>query len=635
MTQFIQDFHFIYPMWLVLILPLIAVLMALFLFQSKKNTALQQLVEPQLAPFVLTGQQQKTSYRLLALIGTLALIAIIAMAGPSWEKRKQASFKQQQALVIALDLSTSMYAKDVQPSRLVRARFELIDLLKQRKEGQTALIVYAGDAFVVSPLTDDAETIEAQAKLLNPAIMPVQGNRTAVVIQKAQQLLAQTQLKQGHILLITDEIVDQKETLKAINTARSANIQTSILGVGTLEGSPIPLSQGGFVKNNAGNIVLAKLNANVMQSVANAGAGIFVQSVIGDQDLNRLSQQFSNNNAQSLVKDEQTEISIWINEGIWLIFLLIPIVLLLFRKGYLASISLVFFMLPQSEPSLALSWDDLWSTPNQQGQQAFSAGNSKQAANLFENQNWKASAAYQAGDYQAALQGFIKDQSAEGFYNTANSLVKLNKIPEAMAAYTQALKLDKNHSDAKYNLELLKQQQKQKQQQQKQQQKSSSDQQDSQQQKNQDNKAEQQDQSGSQTKQDDKNEKDAQASEQQDQSGSQAEQDDQAKKDAQASEDAKQDNADQQDAQQKLAQEAEKQALEDWKKQQKDSEDDKDKASASSESTEAQDQQQREQQQATEQWLRRIPDDPTVLWQRKFQYQYKQGDQYKNTGQTW
>ncbi len=585
--------------------------MALFLFQNKNNTALQQFVEPQLVPFVLTGQQQETSYHLFTLIGTLALIAIIAMAGPSWEKRKQASFKQQQALVIALDLSTSMYAKDVQPSRLVRARFELIDLLKQRKEGQTALIVYAGDAFVVSPLTDDAETIEAQAKLLNPDIMPVQGNRTAVVIKKAQQLLAQTQLKQGHILLITDEIVDQKETLKAINIARSANIQTSVLGVGTLEGSPIPLSQGGFVKNNAGNIVLAKLNANVMQSIANAGAGIFVQSVVGDQDLNRLSQQFSNNNARSLVKDEQTEISIWINEGIWLIFLLIPIVLLLFRKGYLASISLVFFMLPQSEPSLALSWDDLWSTPDQQGQQAFSAGDRKQAANLFENPNWKASAAYQVGDYQAALQNFIEDQSAEGFYNTANSLVKLNKIPEAMAAYTQALKLDKNHIDAKYNLDLLKQQQKQ--QQQNQQQKSSSDQQDSQQQKNQgDNKAEQQDQSASQGEQDDK-----------------------AEKDAQASEDAKQDSADQQDAQQKSAQEAEKQALEDWKKQQEESEDDKDKASATSETTEAQDQQQREQQQATEQWLRRIPDDPTTLWQRKFQYQYKQGNQYQNTGQTW
>lgn len=607
MIQFIQDFHFIYPIWLILILPLMAILMALFLFQNKKNTVLQQLVEPQLAPFVLTGQQQKTSYHLLALIGILSLIAIIAMAGPSWEKRKQASFKQQQALVIALDLSTSMYAKDVQPSRLVRARFELMDLLKQRKEGQTALIVYAGDAFVVSPLTDDTETIEAQAKLLNPAIMPVQGNRTAVVIRQAQELLAQTQLKQGQILLITDEIVDQKETLQAINTARSANIQTSILGVGTLEGSPIPLSQGGFVKNNEGNIVLAKLNANVMQSVANAGAGIFVQSVIGDQDLNRLSQQFSNNNALSLVKDEQTEISIWINEGIWLILLFIPVVLLLFRKGYLVSISLIFFILPHSEPSLALSWNDLWSTPDQQGQHALSTGDTKQAASLFEDPNWKASAAYQTGDYQTALQGFIKDQSAEGFYNTANSLVKLNKIPEAIAAYKQALKLNKGHADAKYNLDLLKQQQ------QNQQQKSSSDQQDSQQQKNQDgNKAEQQNQQASEDKQDAKNEKDTQASE-----------------------NPKSDGADQQDAQQKSAQEAEKQALEDWKKQQKDSEEDKDKTETKSESTEAQDKQQREQQQATEQWLRRIPDDPTLLWQRKFQYQYKQGNQYQNTGQTW
>jgi len=602
----IENFHFIYPNWLWLLVPLLVILF--WLGRSKSDDSLlHKLVDPKLAPFVLTGEAGGNSRRLLWLTALVYLIAVVAMAGPSWNKLKHAAYKKEQAVVVALDLSRSMYAKDVQPNRLVRARFELIDLLKQRTEGQTALVVYAGDAFNVSPLTDDTDNIESQIKLLTPNIMPVQGSQAALAIRKAMQLLDQGEVKNGQILLVTDEVADVQAAVAAAQEARDTGVQVSVLSVGTQEGSPIPLPQGGFVKNSQGNIVLAKTNPSDMQKVAQAGNGVFVVSDIGDQDLRRLDAQFSSSNSSEFIKNEEQELESWINEGAWLIFLLLPLALLAFRKGYLASVVLVFFILRQSQPTMALTWDDLWQTPDQQGQKALDKGDNKLAADKFVNPDWKAAAEYKEGDYQKALEGFSKNTTIEGLYNKGNALVKLKKFPEAMAAYSEVLKQDKDHKDAKFNLELLKKlQKKQKQQQQ------------------------QQQQSGSQQnqQQDTNQQKSDQQNQQQQGQGQESDQ----QKPSEDSEGKEGDNA--QSAQDKAAEEAEKKALEEWKKQQKADNDEKEDGNAQMDAKELSDQQ-KEQLQATEQWLRRIPDDPSGLWQRKFKYQYGRRNQQRQIGKSW
>ena len=604
----VENFHFIYPDWLWLLLPLLLIL--LWLGKSKNNDSLlHKLVDPKLAPFVLVGEEGGNSRTLLWLSALIFSIAVIAMAGPSWNKVKQAAFKKQQALVIALDLSSSMYAKDLQPNRLVRARFELIDLLKQRKEGLTGLVVYAGDAFVVSPLTDDADTIEAQAKLLDPNIMPVQGSVASIAIDKSMQLLQQADAKDGQILLVTDEIADAATAIEAAKKAKQSGVQVSVLAIGSTEGSPIPLPRGGFIKDAQDNIVLAKINPSEMRAVAQAGGGIYVVSDIGDQDLNRLVAQFSSNSSDNLVKNKEKEVEAWINEGIYLVLLLLPLALLAFRKGYLASILLVSVVLSQPEPAMALTWDDLWFTADQQGQKALEKGDAKQAEEKFVNPIWKASAAYKAGDYQKSLQGFSQDNSIEGLYNKGNTLVKLKKYPEAIKAYEAVLKQNKNHADAKYNLELVKklldQQKKQ-----------------NQQQKNQQNQQQKQDQS--------------QSNQQQQQNQNQQQQgkgkDSEQKK---PSDDKKGKEGDTtQSDQEKAAEEKEKQALEDWKKQQEADKDKKKDGEAPKDAKEM-NEQQREQKQATEQWLRRIPDDPSGLWRRKFRYQYGRRNQPRSVGKPW
>ncbi|MDM8563018.1 VWA domain-containing protein, partial [Candidatus Marithioploca araucensis] len=179
--------------------------------------------DPQLLPHLLLDEEGKRRIWPIYALGIGGLLSILALAGPTWERLPQPAFRDQSALVIVLDLSRSMDATDIEPSRLVRARFKVADILKQRKEGQTALIVYAEDAFIVTPLTDDTETIASQLSVLNTSLMPSQGSRVDIALKKAGILLKQAGLKKGNVLLITDG-VNETRARKAIDKLKGYKI---------------------------------------------------------------------------------------------------------------------------------------------------------------------------------------------------------------------------------------------------------------------------------------------------------------------------------------------------------------------------------------------------------------------------
>ncbi len=175
------EFHFIRPYWLLALIPAIAVL--ILLLRGKLNQGnWSQVCDAELLPFVLQDRVANQSRFSLFLAMFSSLLVIFALAGPTWEKIPAPVFRNQAALVIALDLSHSMDANDIKPSRLIRARYKINDILKQRKDGQTALLVYAGDAFTVTPLTDDNETIASQISALTTGIMPRQGSNALLAL---------------------------------------------------------------------------------------------------------------------------------------------------------------------------------------------------------------------------------------------------------------------------------------------------------------------------------------------------------------------------------------------------------------------------------------------------------------------
>lgn len=580
----LAEFHFIRPYWLLALIPY-GVLLILMLRSKLKQGNWSAVCDTALLPYLLQEKAVGQSRWPLTAGAIGAFMAIIALAGPTWERQPAPVFRNDSALVIALDLSLSMDAADIKPSRLTRARYKIADILKQRKDGQTALLVYAGDAFTVTPLTDDTETIASQLEALNTNIMPSQGSNTVVVLEKALELFKQAGLQKGQLLLVTDG-VDVDETLPAVKSLGS--YQLSILGVGTAEGAPIALPDGGFLKDEQGDIVVTKLNADELAKLAQAGHGIFQSITADDGDIDTLLAALDKPVRQQGSDKKEGSLEQWQDMGPWLLLLVLPLTALTFRKGLLCWALLLLLPLPKN--SYALDWQDLWRTKDQQAQQAFKQGDYDKAAQLFENPDWKAAAHYKSGKYNEALASLSNTGTADSFYNQGNALAKTGQLAEALKAYEQALKINPNDKDAQYNKEIvekaLKEQKQDQQQQQDDKQQQSKD--DSQQKKDSD----QSDQSGDQQKQG--NESDQQPSDKQQQSKDQQQQNkpEQKQQDAEKSRQPGQQHKD--DAQQQAAQQSEQSPAET-----------KDETA-----------------QANEQWLNRIPDDPAGLLKRKFLYQY-------------
>jgi len=590
----LAEFHFIRPYWLLTCLPYLAILV-LMLRNKLSRGNWSAVCDAALLPYLLQEKPVKLSRWPLATGAIAALLVIIALAGPTWQRLPSPVFRNDSALIIALDLSRSMDAADIKPSRLIMARYKITDILKQRKDGQTALLVYAGDAFAVTPLTDDTETIDSQLSALNTDIMPSQGSNAAAALEKAVELFKQAGLQKGRILLVTDG-VDLDKTMPTVKALDKYPL--SILGVGTDDGAPIALPEGGFLKDQRGTIVVPKLASSELAQLAQAGNGTYQTITANDADIQTLLATLDRSVEQQGKANDNVLLDQWADKGPWLLLLALPLAALTFRKGLLCFALLLILPLPKN--SYAMGWQDLWRTKDQQAQQAYQKQDFAKAAEQFENPDWKAAAQYKAGEYDQALENLKNSTSGSSAYNQGNALAQTGQLEEAIKAYEKALAINPNDSDAKYNKDLVaKELEKQKQQDQKKDDKQPS-------------------------KGDSRNNKDGEQSEK---SGEQKS--DQNKTEEKPEQKPEQKQSDQQQPAEKQENKAEQKKPEAEKPQQAEpgKEDTKKQAK---EPTPANTQPSDEQQQANEQWLKRIPDDPAGLLKRKFKYQYGQRGRQAN-----
>jgi Ca-activated chloride channel family protein len=620
--------HFLRPAWFLALLPL-AALLWWWLRPARRAGAWQQVVDPQLLPHLLLDSRGVQRRWPLWLAGLLGLLSIVALAGPVFEKLPQPVFRAQSALVIVLDLSRSMDAADLKPSRLTRARLKVRDILQRRREGQTGLVVYAGAPFVVSPLTEDTATIAAQLDAMETDLMPARGSRADLALQKAATLLTQAGVAKGEILLITDGLADDSPAESVAAELRSHGHRVSVLGVGTADGAPIPRGDGQFIKDGQGNIVISRLTPSRLAALAAAGGGGYRAMRTDDQDIAALLQDAQVNplDVEKTATDLHTDL--WREEGPWLLLLVIPLAALAFRRGVLAAV-LLLVLLPQPKPAMAGDWDDLWSNADQRAAKALAAGDAATAAKTFADRRWRAAAQYRAGQYQQSAKTLEGLDDAESLYNRGNALAKAGDVQGAMSAYDAALKKDPDNADARYNRDLLRRQQ------QKQQQSGNKndkgDNKGKHKQGDQDSKGDKQ--AGDKSQGDKQDGQDKQAQQQDGQKGEQQDSAGGQKGDSQDQQDAAKSSQNASKDAAKQQKEKEKQAKSASRQDAKDAKDGQDKAQQASPSD---DMSKTEAQQATEQWLRRIPDDPGGLWRRKFRYQYGgQGDKRQDEGdQAW
>ncbi len=441
------------PLWLLALLPLALLLWALWRRSRSDASIWNRLVDPHLLPHLLVGETGSPRRWPLILLGVGWLLLVLALAGPVWERLPQPVFATTSQRVILLDLSPSLNAADLKPSRLARARFEILDLLRASTEGQVALLAFGPEPFVVSPLTGDAKTIADQIPQLTTDLIPVPGpRRTDLALRFAGDLLERAGARNGELILVTDDAGNLAGALEMARALQSAGHRLSVLAVGTAKGAPVPASGGGFVQDAAGAIQIARLDPEPLRELARAGGGRYLEAEIGDGDTRILTA----GGGTLGERIDQTELVAdqWREEGPWLLLILLPLAALAFRRGWLVPAVALILVLPPT-PGQAVGWSDLWQRPDQQAARDFAAGDTQAAAERFQDPAWQAAARYRSGDFQGALDALSGLQGAETDYNRGNALARLGRLDEAVKAYEQALQQDPNQADARHNLDLV------------------------------------------------------------------------------------------------------------------------------------------------------------------------------------
>lgn len=453
----LSELQFLRPLWFLALAPL-----PWLLWRLRRHdpgvSAWRGLVDAHLLSHLLVGTEARVRRLPLALLACGWLLGVTALAGPVWERLPQPLFQAQAQRVIILDLSPDMDAQDLSPSRLGRARFEILDLLAAAAEGQTALLAYGAEPFLVSPLTGDAATIAAQVPDLATALLPVKGaKRTDLALAEAGELLKQAGSLSGDIILITAD-PERPEAVQSMATKlRDQGYRTSVLGLGTDQGAPVPLAGGGFQSDDRGAIRLSRLQPEQLRAIAAAGGGRYVPLATDDADTRALLPAVPHD-AAAREREEAARADQWREEGPWLLVALLPLAALAFRRGWLSPLTLLLGVCLAWVPppaAQAFGWADLWWRPDQQGAQALAAGDPQQAAARFARPDWRAAAQYQAGDYDQALATLDGQAGAEADYNRGNALAHSGKLDEAVAAYERTLAEVPDHADARFNLDLV------------------------------------------------------------------------------------------------------------------------------------------------------------------------------------
>ena len=440
------EFVFLRPWWLLLI-PL-----GFFLAYgiTRPNTqSWRQICDAELLSRLMVGESGKSTFfvRALAFLGWT--LAALALAGPAWDKEETVLYENVEATVVVFDLSRSMESIDLQPTRLERARYKAIEVIERNEDRAIGLVVFAGSAFDVTPVSDDVATVIHLLQSVEVSMMPIQGSRASEGLIRGRQLLENSGYKTGSILLLTDGV--DKAAEKEAEHARRKGYKVSVIGVGSTSGGPIQWGEGEFLRDDKGEFVLAPVDLNALADVASAGGGSFSLVSTEDDQALWLNSTMGDDQYQ-LDENVQATTSNWKDRGPLLLIALLPLVALLFRRGWLFAAACVLIVHPNQ--SQALEWADLWKRSDQRARLAIE-NQVFDDPSLSENPQWNGIANYRLRNYEEAGIEFSQQDDRIGLYNHANSLAKLGDLLGAIEKYEAAIEIDPDFEDAVFNLGLI------------------------------------------------------------------------------------------------------------------------------------------------------------------------------------
>jgi Ca-activated chloride channel family protein len=329
----IQQLHFLRPLWL-LGLPLAWGGIVWLARRRNRTGSWARLIDPELLPELRLaaggGTNARSPWPWLALAWTLALLA---MAGPAWQRDATPAWRAPAAWVLLLDLSPSMTATDVAPDRASRARYAIDDLLAAARDARVGLVAFGDEAFTVTPLTEDVATVRALLPSLAPDIMPAPGDSLAPALEQAEKLLRQTGHKHGQIVLMSDGFADPTAAFAAAQRLHSQGVTLNVVGIGSAAGAPLTMPGGGLALDAHGQPRLVRLDTDRLQQLAASGGGRYVDlaglpSLIADL-------QARSERAHGATAVAGIEVAQWRDAGIWLLPVLLLLVAFLGRRGWL------------------------------------------------------------------------------------------------------------------------------------------------------------------------------------------------------------------------------------------------------------------------------------------------------------
>lgn len=452
----LSTFRFLTPAWL-LLLPLLWWLLWWLAKNNLRQSMWNRLCDPHLLDRMQTDDVGSINSRwLIWPLAVVLTLAALAAAGPSWRQQTHPVMESASARIIALDLSPAMRVEDVKPNRFTQAIAATREIVNADFDGETGLVVFSGAAFVLAPLSRDANTLSAFIDALEPNLLPVDGIRVDLAIDRAQDLLLASISGKGHIIVITSGSEQTADAVQAALSARARGHQVSIMAIGTAAGGPLIGKDGALVKDGQGKFVLAKTSFTELQSIADAGNGFMLSLTESTAYNELLGSRIQADNLVEATQDTDDDDRQAANDGVWLVLMILPFALLLFRKN-LIWVVLIAVLLPVGDGLYAAEPGSIWQHRERQAFEAYRQGDFERSAGLSLNPRLKGSAYYRSGDYQRALEHFSQDDSAQSHYNRGNSLTRLNLLllPEAIAAFARALALDPALAEARYNKRLL------------------------------------------------------------------------------------------------------------------------------------------------------------------------------------
>jgi Ca-activated chloride channel family protein len=440
--------HFLRPLWLLGLIPSVLLYMVIR-YQGSIQRQWKGVIDAHLLPHLTTGGRRGFQFRPIHLISLLTALGCIGLAGPTWEREVSPFAEDAAPLVVALDLSPSMDAVDIQPSRLERAKQKVRDLLQARPGARTALIVYAGTAHTVLPLSDDPSIFESFLAALETGIMPNRGKDATAALALAQAIL-ETDSVTGTILFLTDGIGEEHAEAFAAHDASSRD-QVIVLAVGTENGGPVRRSDGSFATDPNGRRVVATLDRTGLEALRSR-AGVYVASItVDDRDVRQVQRRVQSHLRQV---QQEYETARWRDMGYYLLFPVTLLGLLWFRRGWTVRWAAFLLVFALQGCTGDTTFADLWWTRDQQARRLYEAGSYADAAARFDDPLWRGVAAYRAGNLDLAAAQFGRMSTPEAAYNLGNTFARLGLYEDAVAVYDEALAARPDWDEARHNREL-------------------------------------------------------------------------------------------------------------------------------------------------------------------------------------